>query len=453
MIQKNILGMLVMAAAGGLACSPPPTSTAEGELLELIRMDRRVTRVPASLFERLGWDLPDGGETVRELAELAPGGAFDPASLETIPAEQLGYRARWHVYRYQFYGLPWDITGLELVPLRGDSELPLLAIVHGGSANWYEFFLDPLNSPGLGQYLALRMPVLLITIPGNYKPAGWTTVPYDQRKPAYLQDRELSDEETAVRNAIFTFSLICRGVEGLIRTVTSGPALILGHSTGGEIQFLLKDRMAEQLQGRSLGWGTGGPARLRRRWDRERGSGPGSYAPLTRLRARSPEGYVNSYIGPLNPVPGGSPLEVARGWFQREERRRPQFKQPLQDIEHRGEIELKDQVEQQIRNLLKDQTYPVDVEQVVADLFATMEVNLQGYRRMISNSGPLDRGHWDSNPEKAREVFLANQFRRRNPDAVIRVVYYETPMTHYGHIERPRNLAGALLASVKWLTE
>ena len=32
-------------------------------------------------------------------------------------------------------------------------------MIDGGSANWYEFFVDQFNSPGLGQHLVQKVPV------------------------------------------------------------------------------------------------------------------------------------------------------------------------------------------------------------------------------------------------------------------------------------------------------
>jgi len=328
-----------------------------------------------------------------------------------------------------------------------------LAFIHGGSANWYEFFVDPLNNPGLAQHLAQKVPVLLITIPGNYKPNGWGE-PYDERKPAYLLDGDFTDEEIRVRNAIFTFKLINEGVERLIKDATEGPILILGHSTGGEIQFLLKERLGSRLSGFSLGWGTGGPAVLRRKWDDEMGRGPSQYRPITQVRGRGTQGYVNSdYIGPLNPLAGETKLEVAENWFEQEGQRRPQFKQHIQDLEHTGRIEHREQMEQEIRSAVAKAELPVNADEVVADLFSTMEAQLDGYRKMIWTTAALDNGHWASDPEEARELYVANQFREHNPNAMIRVMVFDVPMTHYGHIEKPRQLAGGILAAVTALYE
>jgi len=438
---------LALCATSGRAQGP------EQELLGLIGADRPWAVVPDALFERLGWDLPDGGEQVRRLAEATPRSAIDPEALEKLDATRLGYRPRWYAHRYSYYGLEWDVTGLLLEPLAPEPGLPTLAFINGGSANWYEFFVDPLNQPGLGQYLAQRIPVLLITIPGNYRPGGWEEPP-EQRRPRYLLDRELGDDEIAARNAIFTFTLIVEGVAQLVEEAVPGRLLIAGHSTGGEIQYLLRDRLKGKLAGLSIGWGTGGPAHVRRGWDEERGeAGDSGYPPVTQVRARSARGYVGSYIGPLNPVPGGTPLEVAEGWFARSSGRRPQFKQVLQDVEHRGERQLRERVAGEIRAVLARTDLGVDAEEGVADLFSTLRTPLDGYRRMLFMVGSLDRGHWAEDPERAREVEVAAAFREANPGLAARVVAFATPMTHYGHIEKPRPLAAALVTGVRWLTE
>jgi hypothetical protein len=297
---------------------------------------------------------------VKALADATPGGAFDPKKLETLPANSLGYHAKWHVVRYKFYGLEWDITGLQLTPNNPEPELPTLAIINGGSANFYEFYVDPLNRPGLGQYLAQRMAVMLITIPGNYIDGGWTNPKYSERIPGYVIGWPISAEEAGIRNAIYSFSLVAEGVRQLLEQTTTGPLLILGHSTGGEIQFLLQESsLKNRLNGRSIGWGTGGPAFLTKELDEkfgvcaERVVTYGRYPRVDNLRARDAEGYISSgYIGPMNPLKGNTPLDVAKAWFRAESRRRPQFKQTIQDMEHQGFTEHRARLEKEIREIL-----------------------------------------------------------------------------------------------------
>ena len=451
---SGLLSLTWLAASFGVAFAAP---TPEDELLQLIRRDQPYTMVPASLFERLGWDLPDGGATVKKLAQAAPGGAFDPKDLEKLPPQTIGYRVKWHIVHYPYYGLQWDITGLYLQPLNPLPGLPTVTFINGGLANFYEFFVDPHNNPGLGQYLAQKIPVLLISVPGNYKPGGWIDPPAT-RKPAYLLDRELSTEETGVRNAIFTRVLMAEGVRRLIETATQGPVLISGHSNGGEIQFIIKERLKDRLRGMSLGWGTGGPASLRRDWENEaatesKRSGRRTYSSLTEVDGREPEMYTNGYVGPLNPIAGNTELEIAQKWFELEGRRRPQFNQPILGIEHSGRIDLRESTEKAIREAVSESGLRVDTAAVIADLLATMRSPIKGYQRMIWTTAPLDNSHWDPDPKKARELYVANRFREKNPQAQIRVLVYDVLMTHYGHIEKPKQLAGGTLAAVKWLYE
>ena len=73
--------------------------------------------------------------------------------------------------------------------------------------------------------------------------------------------------------------------------------------------------------------------------------------------------------------------------------------------------------------------------------------------KMIWTTTLLDTGHWDEDLNKARELLIANEFREANPDIPIRVLVFGVPMTHYGHLEKPRELAGGLVAALRWLVE
>ncbi|HWP85625.1 MAG TPA: hypothetical protein VNN17_10575, partial [Terriglobia bacterium] len=232
--------------------------------------------------------------------------------------------------------------------------------------------------------------------------------------------------------------------------------VIIGHSTGGEIQFILKDSdLGPRLQGLSMGWGTGGPAGLEtmrafrglRTADR--------YRPVWEINDRPPTDYSRGYLGPLNPLwdPNVPREKVAEKWIGLEHRRRPQFKQPLQDIEHNSADNLREHVANQIRQTLAGNQFGVTPDEVIRDLFSTMRVDPSGYRKMIWTVARLDDGHWDPDPAKARELQVANAFREKNPNIPIRVLVFDVPMTHYGHIEKPKQLAGGLVAALSWLTQ
>ncbi len=457
-----VILVLLLAFSGA---SQGAGTSAEEEMLKLISQDVPYQAISPQLFERLGWDLPDGGAQVKKLADAAPGGAFDPRKLESLDAKKLGYRAKWEEVRYKVYGLDWEIGGLLLTPNKPRRGLPTLVIVHGGSANWYEFYVDPFNNPGLGQYLAQEVPVLLVTIPGNFKFGGWTEPSFDKRVPAYLLHQEISPEEGTIRNAVFTFRVIIDGMTKLIDKATTGAVVVIGHSTGGEIPYLLEGTsLKPRLKGLFLGWGSGGPAGLDRTAAADSPAstrGLERYSDVENLRARWPDGdheetYVKSkYIGPLNPCKGADDAEVARCWFRQEERRRPQFKQELQDAEHTGRvIVVRADIEKAIRNALAGNKYGINADEVVADLFSTHKSPVTGYTRMVWMAGQRDNGHWNyKNPDRAPDLNVANQFRKLNPQAAIRVVLFDVPITHYGHIERPRQLAGGMVTALEWLAE
>ena len=44
-------------------------------------------------------------------------------------------------------------------------------------------------------------------------------------------------------------------------------------------------------------------------------------------------------------------------------------------------------------------------------------------------------------------------YRRRNPDATIRVIGWDLNMTHYGHVELPEQLAAAFINVVGWMMQ
>jgi hypothetical protein len=445
-------------------------------LAQLLEEDRPYHAVPASLFDQFGWPLPDKGSLVKSLADAAPGGAFDPRKLETLPSDRLGYRAKWIEERYRVYGLDWDIPGLHLTPVKPVAGLPTLVIIHGGSANWYEFFVDQFNNPGLGQYLAQKVPVFLLTIPGNYRHGGWSGSDYVERIPGYVLNKEISPKEAKVRNAVYTFRVVVDGVRQIIEKHTTGPVVVVGHSTGGEIPYLLMSTsLKSRMQGLFLGWGSGGPAVLDKTLSTPEAhlksvvSRFSKYAPVQDLRARNAEAYAydGAYIGPLNPCldtrtaeklgDDGRPahadkLKVATCWFKQEERRRPQFKQKLQDLEHGGAEELREQTAKEIRDALRDGGLNVKADDVIADLFLPSRAGLTGFRKMLYTVGKMD-GHATMRNGIPSEARTANQFRKHNPGIPIRVALFDVPITHYAHIERPRELAGALVAGLRWLVK
>jgi hypothetical protein len=296
--------------------------------------------------------------------------------------------------------------------------------------------------------------------------AGNNPVADAKRQPAYLLDHDLAMGEYEVRNAIFTNSLIMQGLKALVTKHTSGDILLIGHSTSGELSMLAYEdpELSARLKGRYLGWGSGGPARLELLRtvrgkdvpDRAGASPPGGRTALYILERRDPPSYARGYSGFLNPLyePGMSHLQIAERWLVAEARRRPNFKQQLQNLEHGADLGQKAWVENEIESLLKRTGNPwhIAFEDVAKDLFATSFTRMDGFRRMVWTTAHFDRNHWNpEQPMKSIEVFVANEYRAKNPDAQIRLINWDPPMTHYGHLELPKQLAAAHFSVVRWL--
>ncbi len=448
----------------------------EQKIWKLLDDDKAVyVTLPEADFRALGdgFDLPDEGKTVTGLALNAPGGAFDPREAAKIPAQKIGYKADWIVERYKRYNLDWDITGLRLTSLHPDAKkYPWLIIMNGGAANFYEFFVDLKNRPGWGQYLAQKLNVMIITIPGNFKYGGWDEpIQSIKRQPAYLLDRELSMKESELRNCLLTNAVVLQGVKALIVKHTQGDLLMIGHSTSGEISMLANEDpdLRARMKGRYLGWGSGGPARMDNVREVKEGRGGAGFdagavpaaagrrkpVPLQILSRRDPDSYSHGYSGFLNPLyePGMSHHQIAEKWLEVEGRRRANFKQQIQDLEHGGDIDQKGRVEVEIENLLKKAGNPwgVNLEDVSKDLFMTHFTRMDGYKQMVWTVGHFDRNHWvPEDPMKAVEVFYATEYRHKNPDAKIRLIVWDPPITHYGHVEMPKQLAAADYSVIRW---
>jgi hypothetical protein len=417
-----------------------------------------------------GFDIPDGGKSITDLANAAPGGAFDPRDLEKIPAEKMGFKAQWVVERYKHYNMDWDITGLKLTSLNPDAKkYPWFIIINGGAANWYEFFVDLKNNPGWGPYLAQKINVMIVTIPGNFKYGGWSMPIMDEtRQPQYLLDQDLPEPEVNLRNALINNQVVLQGLKQIIMKDTTGDILISGHSTSGELSMLSYQDpdLAARLKGRYFGWGSGGPARLALtrpilqpksiRADGGNEAGSRKKRPLELLTRRDVPTYSRGYSWFLNPLyePGMSIHDIAAAWLQEESRRRPQFKQQIQDIEHGTGYDEKGYVEVEIRRLIKASGNPwnLNFEDVQKELMSTYFTKMDGYKKMVWTVGHMDRNHWlPEDPMNAPEVFVAEQYRATNPDAVIRLMVWDPAMTHYGHLELPKQKAAADYSVIRWL--
>jgi hypothetical protein len=448
---------------------------------ELLDQDKPFVMLAEADFRALKMTLPDGGKHVTDLALAAPGGAFDPRDVARLDPKLLGYKAEWLVERYTRYNLPWDITGLKLTSLDPDAKkYPWIVIMNGGAANVYEFFIDLKNRPGWGQYLAQKRNVLIVTIPGNFKYGGWEKS-IDERDPAFLLERDLTPDEVLVYNSVFTNRVIFQGLKQLLMKNTTGDLLLVGHSTSGELPHLAMGdpELKARLNGRFLGWGSGGPVRVKAVIAAKHAADP-NYKPaptltgsgggedggarvwtkpgdfwLNSLARRTSQVYSRVYSRWSNPLyePGDSVLDIATKWIAAENRRRANFKQPLEDLEHSDNFDMKGAVEVGIEKALKKTGNPwgVNIEDVQKDICSTSYSPAKGYKTMVWCVGKLD-GHWNAiYPAQGGDVGIAAEYRLRNPSAKIRVIGWDLNITHYAHIEVPEQLAAAIISVTDWM--
>ena len=62
-----------------------------------------------------------------------------------------------------------------------------------GAATFYEFYVGLKNRPGWTQFLAQKLNVMIVTIPGNFKYAGWDAPISDVRRQHKAGDASLEE--------------------------------------------------------------------------------------------------------------------------------------------------------------------------------------------------------------------------------------------------------------------
>lgn len=334
----------------------------------------------------------------------------------------------------------WDIHGRLFTPSRVSIPGIAVVMIHGGAANEYEFIFTP-DGPeeyvdltklapaesrvGIAQHMAsLGIPALAISLPGHYSRQAWP--PIAERRPEFVIGKVPDIDELSNRLAVYTFRLCLEAVKTLIEQALPNCKLFVwGHSTGGEYFYLLEQYGLKNKLIGGLGFGTGMPAWIRKEWDlacadkspQERAA---PFRDITSLSRRSPQSYIKSgYVGP------NQPWGSAQRWFELENRRRPQFKPYLQDIEHSAHDVLLPEIRR--RSGLPDE-----------ELFITYKADLNRLRgkKLLHIVGEYDKGHWieggDKGMEFRREVYA---FKRFAPYAESLRLIVVPKLTHYGHVE------------------
>ena len=249
-------------------------------------------------------------------------------------------------------------------------------------------------------------------------------MPVTQRKPCYLLDRDISDEELKDRLLKATYQVYMHGIGLLVEKCLGRRTLFAhGHSTGGPMAADLQKYLTTARVVGILGWGSGGPDGWILRWRKEHvtpGGSSGQQA-LTDLNYRTVDEYRHRL--------GYEDLPELTPWGRMEERfeltrdTTPTFNPPLQNVSHLGGIEPLE--EYQRATGLPRGEYFGHLEEPDREFLESIKVLL-----MV---GENDRNHWKAGgkrPEERQDGYVARLYAEKTRGAHLIVV---PKYTHMGH--------------------
>src|SRR5262249_25522692 len=157
-------------------------------------------------------------------------------------------------------GYDWDIHGRLYVPRRETLPGYAFVLVHGGGVNELDFQITPDGRPGLARILASQgFKVLTPSYPGLWPPGGKWKTPVRERKPFYLLDCELGDDEIRDRLLKATYRVYIQGIAALVdKHLPHEQLFSMGHSCGGPMGADLNQNLGAPRVVGIVGWGSGG---------------------------------------------------------------------------------------------------------------------------------------------------------------------------------------------------
>jgi hypothetical protein len=327
--------------------------------------------------------------------------------------------------RYSWNGYDWDIHGTLFIPTV-EAQPYSFVLIHGGGVNELDFHRTPDGRPGLALVLASQgFRVLTPSYPGLWPPGGKWRHPVAQRKPYYLLDRAVPEEELLDRLLKATYQVYMRGIGLLTERSLGGRRLFVhGHSTGGPMATSLTQYVPTAQVVGILGWGSGGPDGWLLRWRQEtqpQGGYRGGRGGLTDIHYRTVEEYrdASGYEDDPDLTPWGRMEER----FQLTQETTPTFNPPLQNAQHLGSPETLEEYRR--RTGLPREEY-----------FAHFDEPDPGFLRRVKALllvGERDRFHWvlGDRLEEKQEYYVARLYAQRAGGAHLVVVPRYTHMGHW----------------------
>lgn len=248
--------------------------------------------------------------------------------------------------RYDRNGYDWDIHGTLYVPNRQTLPGYVFVLIHGGGVNELDFQATPDGRPGLARVLASQgFEVLTPSYPGLWPPGGRWQAPINERKPFFILDRKLGDDEISDRLLKATYPVYMQGIATLIETHLAGRNVFaMGHSTGGPMAVDLYEYLTTAKVKGIVGWGSGGCEKWLALWREKAGQvpivvgspgTPGESA-LGTVIYRSVEEYRR--FG-YEDMPELTPWGRLEQRFELVEKTTPMFNPDLQVTSHQGDTE------------------------------------------------------------------------------------------------------------------
>jgi len=348
------------------------------------------------------------------------------------PYPDTGFQRNEVTARYRRNGYDWDIHGTLYTPDREALPGYSMVLIHRGGVNELDFHATPDKRPGLAAVLASQgFQVLTPTYPGLWPPGGKWTAPVTRRKPYYLLDRQLEDQEIEDRLLKSTYQVYMHGIGLLVEQCLGGRKLFAhGHSTGGPMAVDLHEYLTTAKVAGILGWGSGGSDGWILQWRQanemplkpmEPGAGAGRQRGLTDISYRTVEGYRNAA--------GYEDLPELTPWGRMEQRfelvrdTTPMFNPPLQNVSHLGDIETLKKYQRATGLPLEE--YAGHVKQPDPEF-------LRGIKALLL-VGENDKNHWTTGgklPEQRQDGFVARLYAEKGKGAHLVVV---PKFTHMGH--------------------
>jgi hypothetical protein len=348
------------------------------------------------------------------------------------PYPATGFFRRETTARYHHNGYDWDIHGSLYTPFRNVMPGHAFVLIHGGGVNELDFHETPDRRPGLAAVIAAQgFEVLTPSYPGLWPPGGKWTKPVTERKPCYLLDRDVGDEEVQDRLLKATYQVYMHGIGLLVEKCLGRRKLFAhGHSTGGPMAADLHKYLTTATVVGILGWGSGGPDGWILRWRQEH-TPPSAIRPLrslTEITYRTVDEYRHRL--------GYEDLPELTPWGRLEERfdltrdTTPTFNPPLQNLSHLGTVEQLDEY-QRATGLPR--------EEYVGHLGEPDPAFLERIKVLLL-VGENDVNHWKAGgkrPEERQDAYVAKRYAEKTRGAHLIVVPKFTHMGHWAlHNER-----------------